>query len=115
MNYIKISDKMGKMRNWMIEEETDEFYKVFCLGQVATIRKDRCSIFDGQLISYEILNIYDDKSELITDKISGGEQCSICFRDVHSLDRLYVTDDDKYICKKCKISYKVKAKEVRNP
>jgi hypothetical protein len=114
MEYVKIVDKNGKFRNWMIEDETDEFYKVFCMGQVASIYKSKCSVFNGKLISYEVLNVNDYKDELVCDKTTGSEQCSICFREVYSISRLCVTEDDKYICKKCAKVHGLDVKPARN-
>lgn len=114
MNYIKVLDKHGKFNKWMIEYETEAYYEIFRNGYVTFVGKDRCSIFDGELISYQPVILHDDEED-VGSQSTGSEQCYICGREVYSLSRLVVLENtDNYACKKCAKLIKTRVKAAKN-
>lgn len=111
MEYIKVSDKNGKQNNWRIEDDIGDYYEVFHKGCTTTLRKDRCFIFEGKMMSSEIKHLYEDDAE----ESLGSEQCSVCYREVSNLNNLRVLENtDRYICAKCAKSLKSRVKSVRD-
>jgi hypothetical protein len=52
--YINIKDNKGIIHKWLIEEETENTYKIFCNGFVSEINKKNTYIKDDQLCASDI-------------------------------------------------------------
>ena len=110
MNYIKVSDKNGKHNNWEIEYDMGDYYEVFYKEFTTILRKDKCFIFEGEMMSSEIRNFCKDDG---SRKALGSEECSACGKEVKNLNRLsMLKNTDKYVCMKCAKLLKTRTKDI---
>jgi len=113
MNSIKILDKNGNYNNWTIDYDMGYYYEISHGSTITALRKDDCFIFEDNLISNKIRNLYKDED---TVNISmGSEICSVCGKEVKNLNRLKVFNDtDEYVCIVCTKYTKIKTKHAIN-
>ena len=111
MNNIKVSDKNGKYTNWEIEYDTDDYYEVFYKEFTTILRKDKCFIFEGEIMSSEIRSFCKDDG---FSKSSESKECDACGKEVRNSNGLSVLKNiDKHICIKCTKILKSRTKGVK--
>ena len=113
MEYIKVLDKNGKYNNWIIEYDTESYYEVFLKCFVTILRKDKCSVINGEIISSEIRSCEEYTG--MGGRHMGSERCVACGREVYNLNSLRVlVNTDKYVCRKCAGKINSKTKTAKN-
>lgn len=58
LQYIKIKDNKNILNKWLIEEETNNTYKIFLNGFISEINKKNTYMKDNILYTSEIRNAY---------------------------------------------------------
>lgn len=72
--YIQLRDNQGTLHKWLIEEETENTYKIFCNGFISEIYKKNTYWTDEGLHSLEIRNPF---RTLENRKYAKAEFCEI--------------------------------------
>lgn len=94
---ILVRDRLERWNAWIVEEERNDVYFVYCGSSITAVNKNNCEWTDDVLISNEMRDVYDNRNHKCNKY--NYETCYLCGRDMHSI---YVdVNTDHYVCRLC--------------